>query len=103
MQLMTKEIEQKLPKIRSTGDSDPSDIDVVVKFFTPWSNWTWYATEGEKMEDGDWIFYGLVDWFETELGQWRLSDLQSITGPLGLKIERDKGFTGKLSEVMVAA
>ena len=103
MQLMTKEIVQKLPKIRSTGDSDPSDIDVVVKFFTPWSNWTWYATEGEKMEDGDWIFYGLVEGFETELGQWRLSDLQSITGPLGLKIERDKGFTGKLSEVMVAA
>ena len=103
MQLMTKEIEQKLPKIRSTGDSDPSDIDVVVKFFTPWSNWTWYATAGEKMEDGDWIFYGLVEGFETELGQWRLSDLQSITGPLGLKIERDKGFTGKLSEVMVAA
>ena len=100
MQLMTKEIEQKLPKIRSTGNSDPSDIDVVVKFFAPWSNWTWYATEGEKMEDGDWIFYGLVEGLETELGCWLLSDLQNITGPLGLKIERDKGFTGKLSALL---
>lgn len=103
MQLMTKEIERKLPKISSTGETDPSDIDIVVKFFTPWSNWTWYAIEGQEEENGDWIFYGLVEGFATEFGSWRLSDLQSITGPMGLKIEREVNFSGKLSEVMAAA
>ena len=103
MQLMTKEIERKLPKISSTGKMDPSDIDVVVKFFTPWSNWTWYATEGQEEKNGDWIFYGLVEGFETEFGSWRLSDLQDVTGPMGLKIEREINFSGKLTEVMTAA
>ena len=100
MQLVTKEIERKLPPLRSTENSSPENVDVVVKFFAPWTGWTWYATEGEKTPSGDWMFYGLVDGFESELGQWMLSDLEQITGPMGLKIERDRGFTAKLSEVM---
>ena len=48
MQLMTKEIEQKIPALRTTENMDPSEI----------------------------------------------------VGPMGLKIERDRGFQAKLSEVM---
>jgi hypothetical protein len=100
MQLMTKEIEQKIPALRTTENMEPSEIDVVVKFFTPWSNWTWYATEGEKQPDGDWMFYGFVDGIEPECGLWTLSELTEVVGPMGLKIERDGGFQAKLSEVM---
>ncbi|MCJ7688053.1 MAG: DUF2958 domain-containing protein, partial [Clostridiaceae bacterium] len=56
--------------------------------FTPDSNWTWYAT---KFDDVD-TFFGLVDGFEKELGYFSLSELESIRGPFGLKVERDLYF-----------
>ncbi len=65
----------------------------VIKFFTPWSNWSWYVTEGEKTEDGDWLFFGFVEGFEKEWGSFMLSDLTSVTGPMGLKIERDRWYS----------
>lgn len=37
-------------------------------------------------------FFGLVDGFEKELGYFSLSELESVKGPLGLKIERDLYF-----------
>ena len=60
-----------------------------VKFFTPDSNWTWYASEYNPETK---MFYGLVEGFETELGYFSLEELQSARGPLGLKIERDMYF-----------
>ncbi len=59
-----------------------------VKFFTPDSNWTWYASEF----DGEDIFFGLVVGFEIELGYFSLSELEAARGPLGLPIERDRYF-----------
>ena len=100
MQLMTKEIERKLPSLRSTENLKPEQVDVVVKFFTPWTKWSWYATEGEKQTDGDWRFFGWVDGDYPELGQWLLSELKEVVGPFGLKIERDRGFKAKLSDLI---
>lgn len=91
MKLLTKEITSKLPPLYS--QENVADPNVVVKFFTPWSNWTWYATEGSPQEDGDYLFFGLVDGHEKELGYFTLSELQSVRGPLGMKIERDLYFT----------
>lgn len=86
MKLLTNEIKKMLPGLYSTEhDSDPL---AVVKFFTPWSNWTWYATEF----DGDDTFFGLVEGHETELGYFSLSELSSVRGPGGLGIERDRYF-----------
>ena len=62
-----------------------------VKFFTPDSNWTWYASEF----DGEDIFFGLVSGFEVELGYFSLKELQEVKGPLGLPIERDLHFEPK--------
>jgi hypothetical protein len=99
MKLLTKEIEARLPSLYST-DSTGSDPEIIVKFFCPWSHWTWYATEGERTEDGDVRFFGMVHGFEDELGYFMLSELESIVGPAGLKIERDLHFHGKkLSDV----
>ena len=94
MKLLTKEIEKKLPALysRESGCDDPR---FVCKFFDPIGSWTWYVLEGEKQEDGDWLFYGLVDGLEKEWGYFRLSELESIAtnsslhAALQLGIERD--------------
>lgn len=71
----------------------------LIKFFTPDSNWTWYASEF----DGEDIFFGLVSGFEVELGYFSLSELDEARGPLGFPIERDLHFEPKaLQELMNA-
>jgi hypothetical protein len=68
-----------------------------VKFFTPDSNWTWYASEF----DGEDLFFGLVAGLETELGYFSLRELQEVHGSMGLPIERDLHFEPKtLNELM---
>ena len=85
MKLLTKEIERKIPALY-TQEGKGDDARVYVKFFTPDSNWTWYATEFDP-ETG--TFFGLVDGFERELGYFTLAELESAKGPMGLDIERD--------------
>jgi len=92
MKLLTAEIKKKLPKLGSQDGKDPTLVPIIVKFFSPYTGWTWYAVEGEQMEDGDWEFFGLVRGFETELGYFRLSELeQARHGSLPL-VERDMYF-----------
>ncbi|MHC5095609.1 MAG: DUF2958 domain-containing protein [Planctomycetota bacterium] len=95
MKLMTKEIEKKIPALYATDGQDVKDV--AVKFFTPWANGTWYAVEGEKLENGDWEFFGMVDLQEKEFGYFLLSQLEAIAGPFGLKIERDRHFEGQVT------
>ena len=90
MKLLTKEIEKKLPKLYSQEHEENPVI--IVKFFCPWNQWTWFAYEGEKQENGDWLFFGMVHGDEHEIGYFLLSELKSVSGPFGLKIERDKYF-----------
>ncbi len=88
MHLLTKAIRRRLPPLY-TNEEKGLEALAVVKFFTPDSSWTWYASEF----DGDDLFFGLDVGFEPELGYFRLSELQSIRGTLGLPVERDKFFT----------
>lgn len=85
MMLLTKKILASFPEWAST-DGQGDSAKVVVKFFTPDGNWTWYATEF----DGEDTFYGLVCGHVAELGYFSLSELRSVKGPLGLAIERDR-------------
>jgi len=87
MKLMTKALEARFAKL---GRQDKPDAVVVAKFFTPTSNWTWYATEYDPEER---CYFGLVVGFETELGYFSRDELESVTGPLGLGIERDLHFS----------
>lgn len=91
MKLITKAIERKLEKnpLYSGEDTPLEDKEILVKFFTPWSNWTWFVTEAERLPDGDWRFFGLVHGFEKEWGYFMFSELKSLRGPWGLKVERD--------------
>ena len=96
MELMTEEIKENLPPLYSTEGTPSTEKVCVVKYFQPWGSWTWYAIEF----DGKDTFFGLVDGFELEWGNFSLSELQSIKGPFGLAIERDLYFgTPKMEDI----
>lgn len=93
MKMITKAIEKRLPELYATEGVPISEKRFVCKFFTPWTNWTWYVLEGEYLPDeDDWRFFGYVKGLENEWGYFHLSQLESVTGPAGLKIERDYYF-----------
>jgi Protein of unknown function (DUF2958) len=91
-QFFPDEVKHQLPPLYS--QEKERDPIVHVKFFCPWNQWTWFATEGEQ-RDGDFLFFGLVIGHEREWGYFSLNELASVTGPFGLKIERDIHFTPK--------
>ncbi len=90
MKLITKEILKRAKPLGATDGVKSKPI--LAKYFTPWTNWTWYAVEF----DGDDLFFGYVEGTDNEWGYFSLSDLESIEGPFGLKIERDLFFENKL-------
>ncbi len=86
MKLITNEIKNKMPELYSQEHA--AEPLAYVKFFTPWTSWTWYGMEF----DGEDTFFGLVDGHDCELGYFSLSELESIRGPGGLRVERDLYF-----------
>jgi len=106
MKLLTEELRKKLPPL-GEQDGQGKDAMVHVKFFTPDGQWSWYASEGEPVHasssqthndpdtEVDFEFFGLVDGQYVELGYFRLKELESVRGPLGLPIERDLHWTPK--------
>lgn len=92
MQLLTEELRRMLPPLYAQEHAD--DAMVYVKFFTPWTSWTWYITEGSP-EDDDFIFFCYVIGQEREWGYSSLRELESVRGPAGLTIERDLHFIPK--------
>jgi hypothetical protein len=102
MKLLPQEIREKLPPLYSQ-DGKGSKATVYVKYFTPSSSWTWYATEGEPVLDEsgkevDFKFFGLVDGHDKELGYFVLSELEEVRGPMGMPIERDLFWRPKILE-----
>jgi len=100
MKLITKEIAAKLSK--NIGDAN---VDMpYLKLFSPVGAATWLISEIEA--DGDTLF-GLCDlgMGHPELGYVSLHELESITLPMGLGIERDMSFkpTKTLAEYAVDA
>ena len=104
-------LDEDLLKLRAQDPYDPigpgkeltaEELLVLVKFFTPDANWTWYAVSASRdPETGDVQFFGLVKGLATELGYFWLSELSSVRGLLGLPIERDFYWKPKsLAEVM---
>jgi len=121
MKLITKDIAEKLAAADSvflaSADGKTSD-NIIIKLFTPWANGTWFIVSGTPLDDingepttlenaKDWHLFGFCDLGDpimAELGYVLLSELQSIKGFAGLKIERDLHYDDhKLSEVMAAA
>ena len=97
MKLLTKAIEKVIPALYTNDGKDPEEVKICAKFFCPWNQWTWYATEYDP-EQG--LFYGYVKGSASEYGYFTLEELEYVRGPFGMKIERDRNFTGNLSDVV---
>jgi hypothetical protein len=87
MDLLPDEIKETLPELYS-GEKLGLDALARVKFFTPDSQWYWYASEF----DGQDLCFGLVAGLEIELGYFSVRELRGLQGSLGLPIERDLSF-----------
>ena len=100
LHLLTKQLINQFPKRYETDGLPKDQIPIIAKFFTPWSNCTWYATEFCPIDQ---LFFGFCHLgFDdcAELGYFSLHDLQSLNGPFGLRVERDQHFNATLDEVM---
>ena len=87
--LMPNYIRKKIPDLYSTQGVAMNDKVLTVKFFSPYSNWTWYGVEF----DGEDIFFGFVEGFEKEWGYFSLDELASTQlGGLVPAVERDTSF-----------
>ena len=83
--LVPPDIAAQLPPIYSQEEQGDNAI-AVVKFFTPWTNWTWYGSEYDPDQR---LCFGVVVGHEREFGYFNLDELEAIRGPGGLRIERD--------------
>lgn len=92
MKFITKEIERRLLE---NGRRPAEDQRPVVKFFDPCGAATWLISQMDPDEPD--ILFGLCDlgFGFSELGNVRLSELESVKGPLGLGIERDLYFEAR--------
>lgn len=98
MKLLTADIIRKLEKHPfHSQDSKGENAEVLVKFFCGGAA-TWLVTEGEKQENGDWLFFGVatLDGDTWEWGYFALSEIKEIRfPPFGLPIEREMYLTPK--------
>ena len=97
--MITKKIEELFEKYPIYSQQKAGgDAKVLCKIFNPYGRGSWYITEVEKLEDGDYRCYGLAKIFEAELGYFLLSDLLNTrVNVFGCKVpfERDYGFENK--------
>lgn len=99
MKLITKEIERRL---LANGRAPDDDHRPAVKFFDFCGAATWLITQMDPDEPD--ILFGLCDLGLgfPELGPVRLSELESVTGRLGLGIERDLYFEARYPLIVYA-
>jgi hypothetical protein len=93
MELLTQE--QRAQMIANgranAGREITQDFEPVVKLFCPWSLAIWLLTELDPETN---IAFGLCDLGQgfPELGTVSLTEMASVEGPVGLRIERDLHF-----------
>lgn len=83
--LMPPEIAAQIPPLYANEEKG-EDAIALLKLFTPWTSWTWYASEYDPAERR---CFGVVVGHERELGYFSIEELEGIKGPAGLTIERD--------------
>lgn len=93
MELMTEELKEKFKQFPLySQDKKMGNAIVVVKYFNPLGAGTWFITEGNELDNGDYELFGychLGDDEMAELGTVMLSELENIKLPFGMTIERD--------------
>jgi len=87
--LVTEALKAQFPKLYSTEHTPLSEKLAQTKFFCPYNGWSWYPVEF----DGEDIFFGLVEGWETEWGYFSLRELTELTIQNGVPaVERDLSF-----------
>jgi hypothetical protein len=86
-ELLPKELREKLPPLYSNEDVG-LEAQAIIKLFSPYSNFTWYFSEGSPVDDEgyydtnkpkvDYLLFGLTVGFEPELGYTSLTELESL-------------------------
>jgi hypothetical protein len=101
MQLLTKELEKKIPKLYETDGLRPWDRVAQAKLFLPGTACTWYVIE----YDGSDTCFGLVDLGyeqDIEFGYFSLGELRAARSLQGLEVERDIYFEPKTFDLIHA-
>lgn len=95
MQLLPQAIAATLPPLYATEGTPISDHMAHVRFFDPYTQWTWYACEYDPKER---LFFGHVVGQENEWGYFSLDELESLKMPDNVtpRIERDLSFVPTL-------
>lgn len=97
MQLLPQAIAATLPALYTTEETPVGEKILLVKFFDPYTQWTWYACEYDPKER---VFFGYVVGQEKEWGEFNLDELKSLKEPDGItpRIERDLDFAATIFE-----
>ena len=75
---MDKDIfEKNNIQLPSIEEADEKDNPPVVAKFTN-GEWNWYVIGGDKLANGDYYLYGVVDGTYKELGMFTLKQIQSV-------------------------
>jgi len=73
------------------------NAEIIVKYFLPWSGWTWYITE----IDNEWIAYWYIIGNESEWGSLSLEELETLNAKW-MVVERDLYFLDKkISDILM--
>ncbi len=68
-------------ELPSINDADAKNNPPIIAKFTN-GQWNWYIIGGDKLDNGDYLLYGLVDGMEKELGKFTLKEIQSVSATL---------------------
>ena len=88
MSLLSEKIKKKAESQYKEGSD--MDQEIVAKFFNPTGKGDWYLMNKDPKSGYCW---GIVDLFAVEVGSFDIRELEEISLPFGMKIERDEYFT----------
>ncbi len=93
MKLFTKEIEKAFERQGDTSHMHPNETKIICKLFMPDGAFTWWVFDRVRHDpDVLCVFADRNDPQMAEIGEVRLSEIESIRGALGLPVERDRHF-----------
>lgn len=101
MELITQSLKRRLitahaaeAKAEETIGDDDAGTKPILKLFAPWAGATWLFSSMYEAVEGDHILFGFNDMGigYCELGYASLAEIKQLTGPGGMKVERDLHF-----------
>lgn len=86
MELILQSVLKKLPPLYSTKNTSSDKVKVPIHLFSPWGSFDCYIFEYDPAERVARAFIKMGG--QEEIGLVSIDELESVRGPLGLKIER---------------